>query len=705
MIEAPSKSRGALWLFCAALALNAWGISIGWNNAFLPGNEFRQTQTAITALFIQREANFSLAYPTPVLGKPWSVPNEFPLYQWSVVGVARVTGLTLTQSARTVSCACFYLALGAVWLLLARIGATGPRRLVVLTMVLSCPLYVFYARAFLIETMALMFSLWFLVGLVNALERRSVGWLAVANLAGAGAGLVKVTTFIIYLIPAGVFCACWLWRIAAAPRSRADAEAPDSAGAFARALGWIFMGTALPFALTLWWVRLADSIKALNASGQQFVSAAVNSYFFGDWEMRRSPELWRTFAHTLLTQLTAPVTLVLFLVITAVWGGRWRKWIFASAGVFAAGPLVFPLLYSWHEYYFTANGVCLMIAVGLALGALLDSRLPRWTVWLAVIAVQVSQVVTYFHVLYPHQSLKADGGSGLTRLIRDVTGPDDVLIIAGDDWAPMIPYYSQRRALMVRRNMDHVSLYLTAAFDALKGEHAPILLVRGEVRANSAFKETARKYFGYEATPIATWEDVEVFVQPGLRDRFSRQTHATPYGGVKLDEKAASAADTLESVETVTSALPPERRSMFENFAPAPVRFSSRFAIGLMEYDGRRILMAHPTSRLVFAPEPGTRQITAGYGILPGAYENVPAPENPTKGVEFAITCVRRDGSSKVVFRRWLDPAMRAADRGLQTLNLTVLVDPHDELVASTAPGPSGSINRGWAYWTGIEIR
>ena len=64
----------------------------------------------------------------------------------------------------------------------------------VLVPLLTCPLYLFYGRSFLIETMALMFSLWFLYALVAAVERRSVGWLVVANLAGAGAGLVKVTT-------------------------------------------------------------------------------------------------------------------------------------------------------------------------------------------------------------------------------------------------------------------------------------------------------------------------------------------------------------------------------------------------------------------------------------------------------------------------------------------------------------------------------
>ena len=71
------------------------GATLGWKSLNLPGCEFRQTQTAVSAFFIQREHNFSLAYPTPVLGKPWSIPLEFPLYQWTVVVVSDGLGVAL----------------------------------------------------------------------------------------------------------------------------------------------------------------------------------------------------------------------------------------------------------------------------------------------------------------------------------------------------------------------------------------------------------------------------------------------------------------------------------------------------------------------------------------------------------------------------------------------------------------------------------
>ena len=126
-LRTPSSREAwlALAVFAACLGFHFRGALVGWQSRNLPGVEYRQAQTAISAFYINQEDNFSLAYPTPVLGKPWSIPLEFPLYQWTVVSVSRVTGLSLTKAGRAVSLACFYLMLPAIYLLLAR-GAGAP---------------------------------------------------------------------------------------------------------------------------------------------------------------------------------------------------------------------------------------------------------------------------------------------------------------------------------------------------------------------------------------------------------------------------------------------------------------------------------------------------------------------------------------------------------------------------------------------------
>ncbi|HET7535750.1 MAG TPA: hypothetical protein VFJ90_04800 [Candidatus Didemnitutus sp.] len=130
-------------VFCIALAVHLYCATISFRAGFLIGHEFRQAQTAISTYFIAHDHDYSLAYPTPLLGKPWSIPMEFPLYQWSVAALGNATGWSLPTAARTVSLGCFYLTLPAIFSLLGAWGIARARRLVVLTIVLTSPLYIF----------------------------------------------------------------------------------------------------------------------------------------------------------------------------------------------------------------------------------------------------------------------------------------------------------------------------------------------------------------------------------------------------------------------------------------------------------------------------------------------------------------------------------------------------------------------------------
>jgi hypothetical protein len=50
-------------------------------------------------------------------------------------------------------------------------------------------------------------------------------------------------------------------------------------------------------------------------------------------------------------------------------------------------------------------------------------------------------------------------GAGLIAIaekIKDRTGPDTTIMIYGDEWSPVIPYYAERRALMEPNFVPHV---------------------------------------------------------------------------------------------------------------------------------------------------------------------------------------------------------------------------------------------------------
>jgi hypothetical protein len=80
---------------------------------------------------------------------------EFPTYQIIVAAWHKLTGLPLEQSSRLIGIVMLFACLPALFDLLGLAGLPPSRRLVVLAVVLSAPVYLFFARTFMIETMAL----------------------------------------------------------------------------------------------------------------------------------------------------------------------------------------------------------------------------------------------------------------------------------------------------------------------------------------------------------------------------------------------------------------------------------------------------------------------------------------------------------------------------------------------------------------------
>jgi hypothetical protein len=97
-------------IFAICLVHSFWAMSIGWNNSILDMHGFRQTQTAISTYFVLQGGAW-LAYETPVLGAPWSIPFEFPLYQWITAVWVKISGIPLDQAGRSVSVVFYYLTL------------------------------------------------------------------------------------------------------------------------------------------------------------------------------------------------------------------------------------------------------------------------------------------------------------------------------------------------------------------------------------------------------------------------------------------------------------------------------------------------------------------------------------------------------------------------------------------------------------------
>ena len=683
--NAATRTEGRFYLavFAACVLFHFWGATAGWQSLNLPGVEYRQAQTAISAHFIQQENDFSLAYPTPVLGKPWSIPMEFPLYQWTVVGVSNLTGTALTQSGRAVSLGCFYLTLPALFLVLGRMGLAAGRRWIVLAVVVSSPLYIYYSRAFLIETMALMFGVWFWLAFEQAVERRSGWWLAAASLTGMGAGLVKVTTLAVYLLPAGLWALRRLWR------GRRD-------GVWRVDMAWMMAAVALPFAATGWWTHFAGVTRMRNPCAQFLAPDQMMDFTLGTWATRLAPELWAmkwTIIATSLSWLPAMAACVFFALLTA----RQRGLSVLLCGfVFTAVLAVFPVLYAWHEYYFIASTVLLLMAMGLAIAALAESGHPLWVVGLALLAVSGGQAWRYLDCDYPGQKGISLGGTGLTQSLRGLTRQDEVLVITGQDWNSMIPFYASRRALMLRGDIEHNEAQLDRAFTALAGEKIGALLVTGPVADKANLVRRVRA-LGIDPRPLYCWEDITVYLPQARWDKVLRALQEKSWDmlrwapGVVLPEPKRMAGQWYELAR-----VRPDQRLIFQTMSPPPVRFWTSFGPGLEVSGGLAAYNAHPTTRLVFHLPAGAHTLRTKVWLPPAAYDLAMDRNQVSDGVEITLAELGPSSGRHVLFTRVIDPRNNPADRGIQPLKIDFSLVQEAEVELFFGPGPNGRDTRDW---------
>jgi hypothetical protein len=674
--------------FCALLLVHLFLVTRNWSAGALRGQEFRQTQTAISAYYIQAESNFSLAYPTPVLGKPWSVPMEFPLYQWCVVGVSNSLGLPLPQAGRTVSLICFYLLLPAMFILLIKLGVPARARWWCLALLVSCPLYIFYTRAFLIESMALMLSVWFLAAFVAALPTGHRGWLAAAAGAGALAALVKVTTLMIWLVPAIAFGLFQLY----------DSFAQGGWPAFRRIL---FRGVALaagPCLGAVWWVGKADAIKALNPDGHFLMSGPMRSFNFSTWAQRFQWDIWSSILHN---WHTAVMPLAMMGGVAAwVLVGRFpaRHFCLVACATFILAGFTFPQLFAWHDYYSYAIGALWLCATGLALAAL-AARVPRLGIGLMLV-VLAGQYYSYGKNYYVLQTTLGNGGTGLTDALRALTPRQGVLIMAGNDWSSVTPYYAQRKALMIRTGLEYDPAYLDAAFARLAGEEIAAFVVSGSQRQNKELIARTAAAFELDPEPAFARDDTDIYLPRSRRNwTITRLRDAPVFEGVVPSALSSSEPASLVMDPKVRTVNPHTDRSLFGHMSPMPVRYHFSFDPSTGVVEDQPIVGAHPDSELWFAVPRRMKRITCHFGLLPGAYERTGAA---TDGVEFTIMEKKPSGAESVLFRRWLQPSIKPEDRGMQQVELPCQPDPNAELIFLTRPG--GNYAFDWAYWGKITL-
>ncbi len=688
--SAQSENRILISIFVVALLGHAWLTTRNWTVGFLVGHEFRQTQTALTSYYIDLQNNFSLFYETPLVGKPWvSILLEVPLYEWAVVGLSRATGWSHVVAARTVSLTCFYLMLPGLYLLMGHLKLAPARRLLVLALVLACPLYIFYSRAFLMDSMALMGCVWWLVGFVGMMQKRRWPWFLLATVAGTAAALIKSATYAVWLLPGAAYGAWLLWR-------------ELRAGRWLQSLETVFWGVAsvaVPLGALRWWILLTDPIKEAHVSAQIFTSGSLAQGNWGltDLAARVSPKTWGILAERWSEGIMAPWLILALLVVGLLFVPQVRRPVFGLAGVFFLAQLLFPWAYAYQDYYFYTCALFLSAAFGwLFLGAL-DSRIPRWLCWGLLVVPFAAHLWVYFGNYHKQQMAVSEGGFSYTMALRDFLPKSSVIIVVGADWSAIIPYYSQHRALMVRNGLENDAAYLDRAFAGLADEDVAALVLAGGQLDNLAVVDRAATAFGLDRVPTVTHPAVKIYCSLRYRDRFKQQlAEANNFGDLVNPAVPLLAPELPSKPWRVSQAL---ALTDFPHISPAPLRAYMKFGLGYMTVEKKKVLFAHAPSEVWIRPPGQATRIEWDFGFLAGAYER----EGPkTDGAEFVISTYFA-GVEREIFKRVLDPLNRPADRGLQQVSISYRPAPGEILRFSTRPGEGGAFD--WIYWAKIEAK
>ncbi len=428
------SARAALILAFVVVAMDLWLAFTAPEPFYLA--PFRESQTAISADYLIREpAGGMLAYQVPVLGSPWRVPYEFPLFQQVTAWIAEI-GIPVSLAGRLLSLACAVAFLAALLQLLKAWNTTATLRMLLLACLLASPLYCTYATSHMIESMALLAAVLYLWTAWKWAQNGGFGWLALALFTGVLAGLIKLTTW----LPAGLMVGLLMLAEFDKGRKRAPAT-----GRWRVSIG-LFILSLASFAAAIAWSKWTEKIRDRNPLVHESMS-----WFFGTISQRFSPKNWVWVLGKQLMLLFGPVGFLVPIFIGFAWlkgpRGSARNYLALALVAYLLHTAIFFSLHMRHEYYVYGAGVYLVIALIFSLHLMHERKPSGWIRWCPPILI-VSMAIGmlgYNAIKQGYHDLSVDW---TIKAVEGLKQPG-ALLMFGYDWSPAVPYAVGRKALMI----------------------------------------------------------------------------------------------------------------------------------------------------------------------------------------------------------------------------------------------------------------
>jgi hypothetical protein len=483
-------SRALTVIFILLLLHSVVAVSTGWKHNIMDQHGFRQTQTAMTIDYMVKGGPW-ISYETPVLGPPWAIPIEFPLYQWVAALTVFLLHIPVDQAGRLVSILFYYASLVPIHFLLRRVGLSMEQRLPFLILTVASPIYIFWSRTVMIESCALFLSLVYLAAAAEYLDKPKTS-LAVLTLAsGALAAMVKITTFFGFAVCAGFFLL--------SNRLFRPNEARESTRTHLIFAGCAGIG---PFLGGYGWSLFAEAQRELNPLADFLSLHALQGRNFGTINLRFSPEMWRVMWSRSVTDILGSNLLILPILVCLPLIRRERTLSLLSVAAFLIVELTFSYLHFESNYYPYANGLFLIAALGFCIAGLIGLQGHARVSGLILLGLSIGLALYQYHVSFHQaQAIEDISVQGIAKAIQQNSKPEDVVMVYGMDWSSELPYSSHRRGIMVRDNTGAANPMLQKSLANLGSNRIGAIAFCRAARALSAEIEGSTCLYGFEESP------------------------------------------------------------------------------------------------------------------------------------------------------------------------------------------------------------
>ena len=410
------------------------------DNPIIDRNGFRQTQTAITSYYLFTDG-ISFKYMTPILGQPWSVPFEFPLYQFIVSSVSFIFGLSLDVSGKLVSLFFSLLTIFIASKVFNELNISKNSSKIILSIFITMPTITFWSGTFMIESTALFFtlsSIYFLIISMSNNKNYMVNILCYSFFL-TFALLQKSTTV---LFPYFLIFLFFIYKIFKYKES-----------IFQKSYIILGITSFIPLVILIIWTQFTDDIKALGTISQYLTSSNLNDWNFGRFQDVFSLNYFFSIflrASSMNSGVFIGAALILYHLFSS---SKKENFNIILCLVLFFGPmLIFKPLHMVHDYYQYANLIFLATAIGLSLSHLEKNNRTKISsiILIGIICVNVSM----FSLFYGPQKFSSLSEENSFKLniateIKDNTLKEDRILILGLDWSSEIPYYAERKAVML----------------------------------------------------------------------------------------------------------------------------------------------------------------------------------------------------------------------------------------------------------------